>query len=66
VIWDADNDVQTRYQLQIYDYSDRLLRDTDIRPGRDLSWRPTVDLPEHQNMYVKVRVYDGPATYGGF
>ncbi|MBW7453498.1 hypothetical protein ACFOLF_27660 [Paenibacillus sepulcri] len=56
---DADGDLQTRYQLQIFKYGGELYRDTDIKPGRELSWRPTVDLPEHVYMYVIIRVYDG-------
>ncbi|WP_101808183.1 CARDB domain-containing protein [Paenibacillus pasadenensis] len=57
--WDADSDEQTRYQLRIYRYGGELLRDTDIRPGKDRSWRPTTDLPEKVNMYIQVRAYDG-------
>ncbi|WP_188988608.1 CARDB domain-containing protein [Paenibacillus nasutitermitis] len=56
---DADGDVQTRYQLQIFKYGGLLYRDTDIKPGNIRSWRPADDLPEHVYMYVKVRAYDG-------
>ncbi|QYR22999.1 hypothetical protein KZ483_08760 [Paenibacillus sp. sptzw28] len=61
-IWsyfDADGDVQSRYQLKIYKYGGVQFLDTDIKPGNVLSWRPSVDLPEHVNMYVVVRAYDG-------
>ncbi|AJY73652.1 hypothetical protein VN24_02180 [Paenibacillus beijingensis] len=57
--FDADGDPQTRYQLKIYQYGGTVVLDTDIKPGNALSMRPSVDLPEHVNMYVQIRVFDG-------
>ncbi|MBW7474498.1 hypothetical protein K0T92_07050 [Paenibacillus oenotherae] len=56
---DEEGDAQSRYQLMIYKYGGIPLLDTGIKPGSVRSWRPSVDLPEHERMYIIVRAYDG-------
>ncbi|WP_156739606.1 hypothetical protein [Paenibacillus oryzae] len=56
---DADNDAQTRYQVQIYRYGGVLLLDSGSKDGADKTWTASADLPEKTNMYVQVRVHDG-------
>jgi hypothetical protein len=56
---DADNDAQSRYQVQIYRYGGVLLLDSGSRDGADKTWSASADLPEKTNMYVQVRVHDG-------
>jgi len=56
---DADNDIQSQYQIRIYRYGGILLADTNMRTGagRELTWN--TELPENVHMYVVVRVFDG-------
>ncbi|GBG08081.1 hypothetical protein PAT3040_02648 [Paenibacillus agaridevorans] len=56
---DADNDRQQRYQVQIYRYGGILLHDSDAIDGAEVTWTPSIDLPEKTNMYVQVRAHDG-------
>jgi hypothetical protein len=55
---DADNDGQSRYQVQIYRYGGVLLLDSGSRDGTDKTWAVSADLPEKTNLYVQVRVHD--------
>lgn len=57
--WDPDGDAQLQYHVRIYRYGGILQSDTGGRSGSSFTWTPTADLPEHVNMYVQVRVFDG-------
>ncbi|NBD26523.1 hypothetical protein [Paenibacillus glycinis] len=57
--WDADGDNQTQFQMKIYKYGGVLLHDSGIKTSGAVDWVPGADLPEHVNMYVVVRVFDG-------
>ncbi|MFD0674096.1 hypothetical protein [Cohnella sp. GCM10027633] len=56
---DADNDVQTQYQANVYRYGGTLIMDSGVRSGSALTWTPSANLPEHTNLYVQARVFDG-------
>ncbi|MGU3473167.1 hypothetical protein ACLBWT_18715 [Paenibacillus sp. D51F] len=56
---DFDNDPQSKYQVKIYRYGGYLEQESGIKNGNSLLWIPEADLPEHTNMYIVVRVFDG-------
>ncbi len=56
---DADSDPETKYQIKIYRYGGYLEQDSGIQSGNAVSWASVSDLPEHVNLYVQVRSYDG-------
>ncbi len=56
---DADGDKQSQFQARIYRYGGALLLDSGTLSGSSASWIPGIDLPEHTNLYIVVRVYDG-------
>ncbi|WP_168124043.1 hypothetical protein, partial [Paenibacillus sp. HB172176] len=56
---DADGDEQLRYQVRVYRYGGIMQLDSGVQDGDGLNWMASSDLPEHVNMYVQVRVYDG-------
>ncbi|QHW35425.1 hypothetical protein GZH47_31495 (plasmid) [Paenibacillus rhizovicinus] len=56
---DPDNDAETKYQVKVYRYGGVLEQDSGIKTGNALNWTPSAALPEHVNMYVVVRVFDG-------
>ncbi|WP_168123608.1 hypothetical protein, partial [Paenibacillus sp. HB172176] len=56
---DADGDEESKYQIRVYRYGGIMQLDSGVQDGDDLNWPASADLPEHVNMYVQVRVYDG-------
>lgn len=56
---DADSDAQARYQIKIYRYGGYLLLDSGVINSSLQTWTPSTDLPENQDMYAIVTVYDG-------
>ncbi|CAM4478535.1 PKD domain-containing protein [Paenibacillus tarimensis] len=57
--WDGDADPQTSYEVKIYRYGGNEVIHSGVLNGNRASWLPSVDLPEHVNMYVRVRSNDG-------
>ncbi|QHW33402.1 hypothetical protein GZH47_23135 [Paenibacillus rhizovicinus] len=56
---DPDDDPETKFQVKVYRYGGVLEQDSGIKSGNLLLWTPGVELPEHVDMYVLVRVFDG-------
>ncbi|MBO9598662.1 MAG: hypothetical protein J7559_12705 [Cohnella sp.] len=56
---DADGDSETQYEMRMMRYGGTLLTSSGIKTGGATSWTPSADLPEHTNLYVQVRVFDG-------
>jgi len=56
---DADGDNETQYEMRIMRYGGTPLTSSGIKTGATTNWKPNADLPEHTNLYVQVRVFDG-------
>ncbi|WP_143089155.1 hypothetical protein [Paenibacillus sp. UNC496MF] len=57
--WDPDTDAQSQFQVKIYKYGGVLQYDSGVKTSHANDWVPGADLPEHVNMYVIIRVFDG-------
>ncbi|SFJ03231.1 hypothetical protein SAMN02799624_03096 [Paenibacillus sp. UNC496MF] len=56
---DADGDGQAQFQVKIYQYGGVPQYDSGVKISGAEDWVPGADLPEHVNLYVIVRVFDG-------